>query len=136
MKPLLQVQLLNDELPRPEKECGGQAEQALSDVAPAAVPYLPAPQALQASAPATGLNLPAWQLTHCPPSGPDAPGLHLHWVIDELPDGDDDDAGQVEQPADVANFPASQGPVACTVQAAASTASTNTCLCHANFMRG
>ena len=120
MKPLLQVQLLNDELPRPEKECGGQAEQALSDVAPAAVPYLPAPQALQASAPATGLNLPAWQLTHGPPSGPDVPGLHLHWVIDELPDGDDDDAGQVEQAlADVAPTCDENVPGAHSLQASA-----------------
>ena len=109
-----------DELPDGDDDDAGQVEQALSDVAPVAVPYLPAPQSLQASAPATGLNLPAWQLTHCPPSGPDAPGLHLHWVIDELPDGDDDDAGQVEQAlADVAPTCDENVPGAHSLQASA-----------------
>ena len=47
MKPLLQVQLLNDELPRPEKECGGQAEQALEF----AVEYVPFGHTVQFAAP-------------------------------------------------------------------------------------
>ena len=95
--PGLHAHWVIDELPDGDDVDAGQVEQALSDVAPAAVPYLPAPQSLQASAPATGLNLPAWQLTHGPPPGPDVPGLHAHWVMDELPGGDDDDVGQAEQ---------------------------------------
>ena len=40
-----------DELPGVDDVDVGQVEQALSDVVPAVVPYLPAPQSLQASAP-------------------------------------------------------------------------------------
>ena len=116
MKPLLQVQLLNDELPRPEKECGGQAEQALEF----AVEYVPFGHTVQFAAPDDALYLPASQLVQSPPLGPIVPGSHSQSEMDELPAGDDDDAGQSEQaPADVAPSCDENVPGAHSLQASA-----------------
>ena len=78
-----------------EDESVGQSKHDDSVVAPSVFEYFPEPQLSHALAPALALNLPASQLVQSPPLGPVVPGSHSQSERDELPAGDDDDAGQL-----------------------------------------
>lgn len=74
-----------------ESELAGQRAH---NVAPSAVEYLPAPQAMQLPAAADCLYFPASHCVHMPPFGPAKPALHLHLVNNKLPAGETESAGQ------------------------------------------
>ena len=67
----------------------------LDVVAPTAVEYVPIWQSSHVSDPANSLYFPATHCEHVPPSGPVELALQVQAVSIELPDGNDEWAGQL-----------------------------------------
>lgn len=97
-EPTLHVHKVKAELPAGELEYVGQVEQVASNVAPVTAEYRPDGQLRHKAVPVPTLYLPA---THCvqvpPPSGPEEPALQVQAVMAELPAGELEWVGQVEQ---------------------------------------
>ena len=72
-----------------------QSMHVLDVVAPTVVEYVPIWQSSHVSDPANSLYFPATHSEHVPPSGPVEPALQVQAVSIELPDSDDDWAGQI-----------------------------------------
>ena len=72
-----------------------QSMHVLDVVAPTAVEYVPIWQSSHVLYPANSLYFPATHSEHVPPSGPVEPALQVQAVSIELPDGDDEWAGQL-----------------------------------------
>lgn len=72
------------------------AVHTIAETAPTAVEYVPFTHSVHTTLPAASLNFPAKHFVHGPPSGPDAPALHVQLVADELPKRELESVGHVE----------------------------------------
>jgi hypothetical protein len=97
------VQAARAELEIGELELLGHATQVETDVDPADVEYVPAPQSVHAALSVKTLYLPVTQAVHVPPLGPVNPTLQVQLASAVLPAGELTLAGQARQVvADVA----------------------------------
>ena len=86
--PLLQVQLINIELPSAECVYAGHWLHVDSSISPVPVEYFPSEHCAHADDPFTSLYVPAIHAIHATPSGPVYPLLQVQLVSIELPSGE------------------------------------------------
>ena len=85
MYPLLQVQLINIELPSGECVYAGHWLHDDSSTSPVPVEYLPSEHSEHVENPLTSLYVPAIHAVHAKPSGPVYPLLQVQLVSSPLP---------------------------------------------------
>jgi hypothetical protein len=86
--PLLQVQLINIELPSGERVYAGHWLHVDSSISPVSVEYLPLAHRVHGTEPFTSLYVPAIHAEHVTPSGPVYPLLQVQLVSSPLPLGE------------------------------------------------
>ena len=86
--PLLQVQLINIELPSAECVYAGHWLHVDSSISPVPVEYVPSEHSEHGADPFTSLYVPAIHAAHATPSGPVYPLLQVQLVSSPLPSGE------------------------------------------------
>ena len=83
--PALHKQSVSREDPWLDEECAGQLLQDAADAAPTVDEYLPAMHSRHGAEPFDILKVPAMHAEHAPPSFPEYPGSHVHFMMPLLP---------------------------------------------------